>query len=82
MPNSKDNTQTTPFAQRDHYFSINGTTSFKIIVDPTLTPDGNVIVYAALSGGTGGIWRSLDSGIHCTASVFFTISAGVPGWRV
>ena len=47
-------------AGRDHAF--NGTSAFKIAVDPHLTPDGNVIVYMALSGGNGGIWVSQDSG--------------------
>ncbi|MDR3638959.1 MAG: proprotein convertase P-domain-containing protein [Isosphaeraceae bacterium] len=51
---------------RNHIFV--GTTSFKIIVDPKPTPNGGVIVYAALSGNSGssnnegGIWRSEDSG--------------------
>src|SRR5262249_33074458 len=33
---------------------------------PRLTPDGHVIVYAALggAGSNAGIWRSLDSGDH------------------
>jgi subtilisin-like proprotein convertase family protein len=52
-----------PFAQRDHLFAKNGgSTSFKILVDPKPAPDGNAIVYAALSGGNGGVWRSLDTG--------------------
>ena len=46
--------------QRDHKFV--GSYSFKIVVDPKPTPDGNVIVYAALSGPNGGLWRSLDTG--------------------
>ncbi len=54
---------------RDHRFV--GSTSFKIVADPKLAPNGEVIVYAALSditladrqaNRTGGIWRSLDSG--------------------
>jgi len=49
-----------PTNHRDHAF--NGTSAFKIVVDPHLTPDGNVVVYMALSGGNGGIWRSTDSG--------------------
>jgi subtilisin-like proprotein convertase family protein len=55
---------TLPFnsQQRDHAFV--GTSSFKIVVDPTLTPNGGVVVYAALSGANGGIWRSADSGNH------------------
>jgi subtilisin-like proprotein convertase family protein len=63
---SSDNT--VPFDQRDHVFSRNFTTSFKIVVDPRLTPDGEVIVYAAVSGdaATAGIWRSLDTGKHWT----------------
>ncbi|QEH39304.1 Proprotein convertase P-domain protein (plasmid) [Aquisphaera giovannonii] len=51
-------------ASRDRAFV--GTTSFKVVVDPTLTPTGNVIIYAALSGGNGGIWRSIDTGAHWT----------------
>jgi subtilisin-like proprotein convertase family protein len=49
---------------RDHKFV--GTTSFKVVVDPTHAPTGpgEVIVYAALSGANGGLWRSLDSGNH------------------
>ena len=39
-----------PYAQRDHLFSNNGTTTFKIVVDPKLNANGQVIVYAALSG--------------------------------
>ena len=45
---------------RDHLFV--GTTGFKVIVDPTPEADGDVIVYMALSGPNGGIYRSLDSG--------------------
>ena len=41
-----------------------GSTSFKIVVDPRPTPTGDVIVYAALSGTNGGLWRSTDSGTH------------------
>jgi len=50
--------------QRDHRFV--GSTGFKILVDPKPTPSGDVIVYAALSGPAGGIWRSLDTGAHWT----------------
>ena len=39
-----------------------GTTAFKVAVDPQTTPDGQVIIYAALSGTNGGIWRSEDTG--------------------
>ena len=39
-----------------------GTTAFKVVVDPQPTPSGNVIIYAALSGNNGGIWRSEDTG--------------------
>ena len=48
---------------RDHVFT-KGTTTFKVVVDPKLSPNGNVIVYAALSGTNGGLWRSDDSGQH------------------
>jgi subtilisin-like proprotein convertase family protein len=51
-------------SQRDHIFV--GTTSFKVLVDPNPTPSGNVIIYAALSGTNGGIWRSTDTGNHWT----------------
>ena len=43
-----------------------GTTINKVVVDPKLTPTGQVIIYAAVTGtngGTnGGIWRSEDTG--------------------
>jgi large repetitive protein len=55
---------TTPLAidsnQRDRRFF--GSTGFKIVVDPTATPTGDVIVYMALSGNAGGIWRSTNTG--------------------
>ncbi len=47
---------------RDHIFV--GTTTYKIIVDPTATPNGGVIVYAALGGPHGGLWRTEDGGNH------------------
>src|SRR5205823_7778613 len=49
---------------RDHVFV--GTTSFKVIVDPTMQANGELIVYAALSGTNGGVWRSIDTGKHWT----------------
>ena len=69
---STDNT--VPFAaaagapQRDHLFAQGeGTAVFKVTVDPTAEPDGDYIIYAAVSdvdgsGRAGGIWRSLDTG--------------------
>src|SRR5262249_53648677 len=36
--------------------------SFKVFVDPKRDPQGNIIVYAAMSGKNGGLWRSNDSG--------------------
>ncbi|WP_406701360.1 Ig-like domain-containing protein (plasmid) [Singulisphaera sp. Ch08] len=55
-----------PF-QRDHLFaqlgaSGQGTSTYKVVVDPKPTVEGNVIVYAALAGANGGLWRSLDTG--------------------
>ena len=47
-------------ASRDK--KLAGNSSFKILVDPTLTSTGDVIVYAAMSGTNGGVWRSLDTG--------------------
>jgi subtilisin-like proprotein convertase family protein len=47
---------------RDHIFV--GANIFKIVLDPRLTPEGTVAMYAAVSGANGGIWRSLDSGNH------------------
>ncbi len=48
--------------QRDRTFV--GSTSFKVVVDPTPTLQGGVIIYAAISGRNGGLWRSLDTGDH------------------
>jgi len=45
---------------RDRVFV--GDTAFQVVVDPNTTPSGGVIIYAALSGPTGGIWRSEDTG--------------------
>ena len=39
-----------------------GDTAYQVVVDPKPTPNGQVIIYAALSGPTGGIWRSEDTG--------------------
>lgn len=48
-------------SDRDHRFV--GTTSFKVLIDPTPTPAGELIFYGALSGGAaGGVWRSVDTG--------------------
>ena len=32
------------------------------MVDPKPTPSGDVIIYAALGGLNGGLWRSVDTG--------------------
>jgi large repetitive protein len=54
---------TLPFGLRDHLFAVNGGTStMKVVVDPNPTPTGNVIVYAAMKGPNGGLWRSVDTG--------------------
>ncbi len=47
-------------AARDRRFFR--TTGYKIIVDPTPTPAGEVIVYFAVSGTNGGVYRSVDTG--------------------
>ena len=62
LSDSTDNTL--PLASRDHKFA--GTTAFKVVVDPHPTTTGDVIIYAALSGPNGGLWRSTDSGLHWT----------------
>ena len=49
---------------RDHMFV--GTTTYKIVVDPKAQTGGGVIVYAALGGTHGGLWRSTDGGNHWT----------------
>ena len=56
-----------PFASRDHLFAgVNGaglgTSTMKVVIDPRPTPDGNAIIYAALTGNQGGLWRSVDTG--------------------
>ena len=56
---------TLPFASRDHMFAIDGgTTTYKVMVDPRPSPTGQVIMYAALGGTHGGLWRSIDTGQH------------------
>ena len=47
-------------ASRDRKFV--GDTSYAVVVDPRPTPSGQVIIYAAMSGPNGGIWRSEDTG--------------------
>ena len=51
---------TNPALERNRTFV--GDTAYQVVVDPKLTPSGGMIIYAALSGPTGGIWRSLDGG--------------------
>jgi subtilisin-like proprotein convertase family protein len=51
---------TLPFASRDHRFV--GNASYRIVVDPKPGPTGDTIIYVAMSGPAGGIWRSGDSG--------------------
>jgi len=43
-----------------------GDTAYQVVVDPKLSPAGGLIIYAAMAGPTGGIWRSLDGGAHWT----------------
>jgi subtilisin-like proprotein convertase family protein len=57
--NSTDNTLA--FAARDK--ALVGSSGYAITVDPKAGPAG-VIVYAALGGTNGGLWRSLDTGEH------------------
>jgi large repetitive protein len=39
-----------------------GSTAFKVVVDPKLSSQNQVIVYAALAGRNGGLWRSFNGG--------------------
>ena len=66
LSDSTDNTQALSSPSRDHTF-VNST-AFKVVVDPRPTPSGGVIIYAALSGNNGGIWRSTDTGMHWVLS--------------
>src|SRR5207248_9470221 len=44
-----------------------GASVFKVLVDPKPEVNGQIIIYAAVSGGTApGVYRSLDSGKHWT----------------
>ncbi|WP_337176243.1 Ig-like domain-containing protein [Paludisphaera sp.] len=51
-------------ASRDRAFV--GASVYKVVVDPRLTLQGQVIIYAALTGPNGGLWRSTDTGDHWT----------------
>ncbi len=57
-----------PLLARNRVFV--GDTIYQVVIDPTLSPSGGLIIYAALSApnnnGTGGIWRSEDTGAHWT----------------
>ena len=61
---SKGNFLPIDSTSRDRVFV--GMTVNKVVVDPKLTPTGQVIIYAALTprpnGTNGGIWRSEDTG--------------------
>jgi hypothetical protein len=59
-----DSTDNTPGHTHDHKFVGNST--FKIVVDPKAAPGGGAIVYAAMSGPNGGLWKSFDSGMTWT----------------
>jgi subtilisin-like proprotein convertase family protein len=47
-------------ASRDREFV--GSVVNQVVVDPQLSPTGQVIIYAALSGTNGGVWRSENTG--------------------
>ena len=57
----------------------------KVVVDPETTPNGQVIIYAAVTGVNGGIWRSEDTGKTWTlmlagqaSDVLLNPDSGVP----
>ena len=54
-------------------------TAFKVVVDPQPTPTGDVIIYAALSGNNGGIWRSTDTGARASQPGHRQARANLPG---
>jgi subtilisin-like proprotein convertase family protein len=49
---------------RDHIFV--GQNTFKITIDPVPTPGGDAIIYAAIAGSHGGLYKSTDSGKRWT----------------
>ena len=53
-----------PYAARDHLFARQRRhlDDARSSSTRTRTPNGQVIVYAAMSGPNGGLWRSLDTG--------------------
>jgi subtilisin-like proprotein convertase family protein len=54
-----------------------GTTAYQVAIDPQPTPGGGVIIYAALAGTNGGIWRSENSGQTWTQVLTGTATAVV-----
>jgi large repetitive protein len=63
LTNANASGQEIPEAQRDKTFV--GATVYKVLIDPNLSPSGNLIFYAAVSSptaGVGGIYRSLNGG--------------------
>jgi subtilisin-like proprotein convertase family protein len=66
-----------PYAARDHIFAASGgTPTSKVVADPHPEPNGQVIVYAAMDGPHGGLWRSLDTG-----QTWQLMSSGAQGTR-
>ncbi len=55
---------TNPALERNRTFV--GDTIYQVVVDPKLSPTSQLIIYAAVSGPTGGVWRSEDGGAHWT----------------
>src|SRR5262249_21182098 len=73
-PNDPDHIARMSSPARNHLFV--GASAFKVIVDPTPLPSGEVAVYAALMGNArqAGVWRSLDTG-----KTWRRIRAGIAG---
>ena len=57
-----DHSNVLPISSAGRNREFVGTTAFQVTVDPELTTTGQVIIYAALSGTNGGIWRSENTG--------------------
>src|SRR5262249_10162013 len=68
-PNLGDTSTLLPISSTARDRAFVGTIVYQLAIDPQLTPNGQMIIYAAVTnptdatgGTTGGIWHSQDSG--------------------